>query len=220
MVLHFASDYIQSQMVVDDPDFLALAYTRTMMAFEMFMPQPRELALIGLGGGSIVKWCYHHHPETALTVIEINPQVIALSDTFRIPPVDERLRILCEDGARFVAETAARFDILVVDCFNSDHLPQELCSLEFYDNCRNVLSDPGLMIANICAKNHRRVLSRIQKSFGGQVLLSADKDGNTVVFASKGEGLWPKGESADSLRRRIRKFERKYRLGKALAPTS
>ena len=53
LLLHFESDYIQSQMIVDEPEFLALAYTRTMMAFEMFKPRPREIALIGLGGGSI-----------------------------------------------------------------------------------------------------------------------------------------------------------------------
>jgi hypothetical protein len=58
LTLHFGSDYIQSQMVVDEPDFLALAYTRTMMAFEVFMPMPREAALIGLGGGSIAKLRY------------------------------------------------------------------------------------------------------------------------------------------------------------------
>ena len=45
LTLHFGSDYIQSQMVVDEPDFLALAYTRTMMAFEVFMPMPREASL-------------------------------------------------------------------------------------------------------------------------------------------------------------------------------
>jgi spermidine synthase len=85
LILHFESDYIQSQMVVNEPDFLALAYTRTMMAFEIFAPKPREIALIGLGGGSIAKWCYRHHPDTKLTVVEINPHVIAVRDMFRIP---------------------------------------------------------------------------------------------------------------------------------------
>jgi spermidine synthase len=128
LTLHFGSDYIQSQMVVDEPDFLALAYTRTMMAFEMFMPMPREAALIGLGGGSIAKWCYLHHPDTKLTVIEINPHVIAVRDAFQIPQDDQRFRILCEDGAKFVGNTATRFDVLLVDCFTEKYPPRELCS--------------------------------------------------------------------------------------------
>jgi spermidine synthase len=218
LTLHFGSDYIQSQMVVDEPDFLALAYTRTMMAFEMFVPEPREMALIGLGGGSIAKWCYRHHPNTQLTVIEINPHVIAVRDAFQIPQDDQRFRILCEDGAKFVANTPTLFDVLLVDCFTEKYPPRELCSQEFYDNCNQALTEVGLMVVNLCVKNHRRILSRIHKSFGGQILLSADKDGNTVVFACKGKSPWPEDEDAGSLRIKLRRFERKYGLGRAMVP--
>jgi len=218
LTLHFGSGYIQSQMVVDEPDFLALAYTRTMMAFEMFMPMPREAALIGLGGGSIAKWCYLHHPDTKLTVVEINPHVIAVRDAFQIPQDDQRFRILCEDGAKFVGSTATRFDVLLVDCFTEKYPPRELCSQGFYDNCNKALAEVGLMVVNLCVKNHRRILSRIRKSFGGQILLSTDNDGNTVVFACKGQSLWPKNEDASSFRMKLRRFERKYGLGRALAP--
>ena len=97
--LHFGSDYIQSQMVVGEPDFLALAYTRTMMSFEMFVPRPREIALLGLGGGSIAKWCHRHHAESRITVVEINPQVIAVAEAFDVPPLSEKFCILCDDAA-------------------------------------------------------------------------------------------------------------------------
>jgi spermidine synthase len=218
LTLHFESDYIQSQMVVGKPDFLAFAYTRSMMAFEMFIPWPREIALLGLGGGSIAKWCYRRHPKSKLTVIEINPHVIAVRDAFQIPQVDRRFRILCEDGAKFVARTTTRFDVLLVDCFTGNRFPNEVCSQEFYDHCNRALKDLGLMVVNLCVKNHRRILSRIRKSFGGRILLSTDDDGNTVVFACKGELLWPKNETASSFRRKLRKFERKYGLGRAMAP--
>jgi spermidine synthase len=217
LILHFESDYIQSQMVVNEPDFLALAYTRIMMAFEIFTPKPSEIALIGLGGGSIAKWCYRHHPDTKLTVVEINPHVIAVRDMFRIPQVNQRFRILCADGAKFVAKTTSRFDVLLVDCFSTDHLPQELSSQEFYDNCNDCLIDAGLMVVNLCGKP-RNILSRIHKSFDGQVLLSSDGDGNTVVFACKGTLLWPTSENVDTLRVKVKRFERKYRLGRAIAP--
>jgi spermidine synthase len=218
LVLHFGSDYIQSQMVVEAPDFLALAYTRTMMAFETFLPMPREIALIGLGGGSIAKWCYRHHRNAKLAVIEINPHVIAVRDAFQIPPDDQRFQILCEDGAKFVAKTFNRFDVLLVDCFTEKYPPRELSSQEFYDNCNNALGEAGLMVVNLCVKNHRRILGRIGKSFGGQILLSTDNDGNTVVFACKGKQLWPNTENASSFRMKLREFERKYGLGRAMTP--
>jgi spermidine synthase len=218
LTLHFGSNYIQSQMRVNEPDFLALAYTRTMMSFESFLAHPREIALIGLGGGSIAKWCHRHHPQAKLTVVEINPHVIAVRDAFRIPPDSERLRILCADGAAFLADPPLRYDLLLIDCFTSNSAPPALSSQVFFDNCRAALTPNGLMVANLCFQRHRAVLSRIRKSFRGQVLLSTDRDGNTVTFACKGKLLWPQGENQESFGSRLKAFEQKYALRKALVP--
>ena len=218
LTLHFGSDFIQSQMLMRDPVYLALAYTRTMMSFESFMPQPREVALIGLGGGSIAKWCYRHYPQSRLTVVEINPHVIAVRDQFGVPRDSRRFRIICEDGAKFVEKPPHRLDLLLVDCFTTDRLPAELCSQQFYDHCWMALADSGLMVANLCWQKHTAIISRVRKSFDGQVLLSSDDDGNTVVFACKGKLLWPENEDDKSLRSRVRRFERKYGLRRAMAP--
>ena len=74
------------------------------------------------------------------------------------------------------------------------------------------------MVVNVCGEDHREILARIRKSFSGKVLLAPDNDGNTVVFASRGERLWPKGESTGSFEMKIRKFEKKHGLGKAMKP--
>lgn len=218
LTLHFGSDFIQSQMAVGEPDSLALAYTRTMMAFEVFMPEPREIALVGLGGGSMAKWCHRHHPQARFTAVEINPHVIAVRETFGVPPDSKRFRILCEDGAKFVANPPYSFDVLLLDCCTSDRLPRELCSQEFYDNCREALTARSLMVVNLCWRKDTRIISRIRKSFDGQVLLFTDTNGNTVVFACKGKLLWPENEDEGSLRVKLRRFERKYRLGKPMTP--
>jgi spermidine synthase len=220
LTLHFQSDYVQSQMLLDQPDSLTLAYSRNMMAFELFKPVPQTIAMIGLGGGSMAKWCYRYHPEAELTVVEINPHVIALRDRFRIPADDHRFRILCEDGTKFVARTSSKFDVLLVDAFGTDHLPAELCTQRFYDDCYQTLTGSGLLVVNLCGEDNRTILTRIHGSFSGQVLLSPDADGNTVVFACKGDLPWSKDESLASLRIKLRKFEKKYGLGKAMAPVS
>jgi spermidine synthase len=218
LTLHFQSDYVQSQMLLDDPDCLTLSYSRAMMAFELFKPVPRQIVMIGLGGGSLAKWCYRHHPNTQLTVVEINPHVIALRDRFRIPPDDHRFRIVCQDGTAFVAKIPSEVDVMLVDGFGVDRVPPELCTQLFYDDCYQTLTRSGLMVVNVCGEEQQEILARIRRSFGGKVLLSPDHDGNTVVFASKGELLWPKGESPGSFQMKFRKFENKYGLGQAMKP--
>jgi spermidine synthase len=218
LTLHFQSDYVQSQMLLVDPDCLTLSYSRAMMAFELFKSAPRQIAMIGLGGGSLAKWCYRHHPNTQITVAEINPHVIALRDRFRIPPDDHRFRIVCEDGTSFVARMLSEVDVLLVDGFGVDRVPPELCTQRFYDDCHKALTRSGLIVVNVCGEEQQEILARIRRSFGGKVLLSLGHDGNTVVFASKGELLWPKGESPDSLQMKLRKFEKRHALGPAMRP--
>lgn len=205
-------------MVSANPDFLALTYTRTMMAFELLKPNPRKIALIGLGGGSLAKWCYRHQPNAMVTVVEINPHVISLRDKFHIPEEDHRFQILCEDGAKFVARHSDELDVLLVDAFDVDTLPEDLCSEHFYENCYRILSSKGLLIVNLCAADEHKASSRIRKSFHGQVLFSPDKDGNVVVYACKGELLWPEDASPDFLTRKRTEFEKKYKLSKAMSP--
>ena len=47
--LHVGGEAIQSAMRLADPFALALDYTRCMMAFLLFHPEPRRALMIGLG---------------------------------------------------------------------------------------------------------------------------------------------------------------------------
>lgn len=188
-------------MLLDDPDCLTLSYSRSMMAFDLFKPSPQKIAMIGLGGGSIAKWCYRHHPNAQFTVAEINPHVIALRDRFQVPQDDHRFRIVCEDDTEFVANLSSELDVLLIDAFGIDRVPPELCTQRFYDDCCGTLTTAGLMVVNLCGKNKREILARIRRSFVGKVLLSPGNDGNTVVFACKGELLWPKASRLSRSRR-------------------
>src|SRR6185369_6747562 len=100
----------QSSMLDDRPDELQVDYTRTMMGFLLLEPEPREIAMIGLGGGSLAKFCHRHLRSARITAVENNPGVIALRNEFAIPADDERLSVVAEDGAAFVRERAGRFD--------------------------------------------------------------------------------------------------------------
>ena len=74
--LHLGGEAIQSAMRLSAPDRLELAYTRAMMAFLLFAPAPRDILMVGLGGGSIARFVYERLPRTRITgVIPRRPQV-------------------------------------------------------------------------------------------------------------------------------------------------
>ena len=73
--LSFESSLIQSCMRLDAPDELVLDYTKAMMGFLLFNPAPSRVLMIGLGGGSMLKYMHSHLPAADITVVEINQAV-------------------------------------------------------------------------------------------------------------------------------------------------
>ena len=60
--LYFNVRLMQSEMSLKAPNDLAIRYTQKMMAFLLFQPHPKRIVLIGLGGGSLIKFCYQRMP--------------------------------------------------------------------------------------------------------------------------------------------------------------
>jgi spermidine synthase len=190
--LHFSISAIQSRMTLRDPYALDLEYTRTMMGFLLFNPEPRQIVMIGLGGGSLAKFCYHHLPRASVQVAEINPHVIALREEFYVPSDDERFRVIRTDGAQFVRHRVVRPDVLVVDGFDTDGQPPRLASQRFYDDCHEMLQPDGILVVNLHYGHRQRdaFIERIRRSFDDAVLVVDDGDlSNSIVFACKGHAL-------------------------------
>ena len=183
--LHFDLLATQSQMRLDAPIELQLPYTRTMMGFVLFHPRPARIAMIGLGGGSMVKYCHEHLPRSFMEVAEISAQVIALRDQFGIPPDSERLRVRCVDGADFVRDSDAQFDVLLVDGFDRLGQSPQLCSSTFYANCRQRLAPGGLMVVNMARPDPLRLhrIDRIRDQFSTVLLVESDDFCSQIVFA-------------------------------------
>ena len=192
--LHFSIDQLQSRMRVGQPDQLDVDYTKTMMGFRVLNPQPRHIVMIGLGGGSLAKFCYRNLPEARITVVEINPHVIALRKEFLVPDDDERFKVIEADGADFVRDAECDVDVLLVDGFDHRGQSPQLCSQSFYDGCGRVLSDHGIMAVNLHETHpfYEIFIERIDRSFNGNLAeVLANREGNVIVFAGKGHVISP-----------------------------
>lgn len=193
--LYFTRDFIQSEMRLDDPFELAFAYTRKMMAFLLFLPEPRAILMLGLGGGSLAKWCHRHLPGARVTAVEIDPDVIAFRDQFLVPPDGERFRVVRGDAAQYVAQCEERADVVIIDAFDRDGVAPALCTREFYRDVRAMLSRSGVVAANLVGPKAERVahLEMLRTVFEGNViLLPIADDGNYVAFAFRDPAFEPR----------------------------
>jgi spermidine synthase len=186
--LEFIAGNVQSEMRLSRPSALLLAYTRAMMCFALFVPRPRHILMVGLGGGSLAKFCYRHFPQARITVIELRADVIALREQFCVPPDDARFSVVHGDAADFLAGVPDSVDVLVVDGFDAAGLPPELGSSRFYADCRRALRHGGVLVANIFSydPHYPAMLGRLRLMFGGCVSwLDKVAGNNRILFAVK-----------------------------------
>ncbi len=182
--LQFTATEAQSRMWTLRPQALHIGYTRTMMGFIRFVPTPERIAMIGLGGGSLAKYCYRHLPDCVIDVVEINPHVIALRDTFRVPADNRRFQVHMDDGALFIRRHRRRYDALLVDGYDETGIPTPLASQRFYNDCHSTLVEGGVLVVNLFCGDADRHLQRIRKAFGGNVVSVPELGmSNQVVFA-------------------------------------
>ena len=145
--LHVGGEAIQSTMRLSDPWALALDYTRCMMAFLLFHPEPREVLMIGLGGGSLAKFFHRNFRKTNVRVVELDERVVIAARThFALPPDDARLRVEVGDGAEALSPECC--DVLVVDAYHDEEHVPTLASAEFYDAAYLALAEQGVMVVN------------------------------------------------------------------------
>lgn len=186
--LHFTNDATQSAMLLADPDALIAQYMRKMMAFLLFCPNPEHVVMIGLGGGSLPKFCYRHLPRSRITVVEIDEEVIALRDEFCVPKDDERFRVVHEDGARFIEQLDQKMDVLLVDAFDADGIALSLAKSDFYSSASRQLSNNGVFVMNFWGPCERYVdnLAAVRAAFGDTLLLvPVSGEANVLLFAFK-----------------------------------
>lgn len=197
LTLYFSLSLVQSTMQITRPDMLDLAYTRTMMAFLPFYPRPKALLLLGMGGGSLAKFCYRHLPRADITVVEIDPNVIAFRNSFRVPQDNERFRILCADAAAYIRTHEARTDIVMVDAFDGLGIAPELSSPDFYAEAHRVLSANGILVMNLAGDKagFDDPLAQLAHVFDDRVLSLKVRDGgNQIAFAFKNPDFSPRWE--------------------------
>lgn len=181
----------QSEMRIAAPYELVNEYTRKMMGFLAFQPRPERVLIVGLGGGSIVKYCHRHLPSTKVIAVEIDPDVIALRSQFFIPPDDKRLEVIQADGAAHLAGMAAEkacVNAILVDAFDHNGIASAVVQPSFIEHAKKLLGTHGVFVMNLVADvdDCKRYVARIREVFGeGVIVIATQRGSNLVVFASQ-----------------------------------
>lgn len=195
--LYFDMAYVQTEMTIDRPYALNFAYTRKMMGFLLFVPRPKHIVIVGLGGGSLTKFCHRQLPRTRITTVEVDHQVIAFGDLFELPEQDGRYSLIAANARDYFANTTDRADVVLLDGCDRHGVAPEFCNGQFYRSVRSRLKERGVLVMNLVgsADAYRENLGVMRDVFNGNIIVQNVTEGGTkVAFAfndPKFLPVWP-----------------------------
>jgi spermidine synthase len=155
--LRFSREGIcQSIVKLDDPEFLALPYANVLPFCLGFGEKPQRILLVGLGGGTLLRFFHSILPETQLEVVEIDPDVVEVAKSHCGVEENDRIQIFIEDGRDFIESHEARYDLIILDSYGSESIPPHLLTAEFLHGVRAALTPRGIVAANVWGRSHNR----------------------------------------------------------------
>jgi len=117
----------------------------------IMLERPRKVLIIGGGDGGVLREVLKHPSVQSATLVEIDQSVIDTSLKY-YPEIgkkalnDKRTEVMITDGRKFVAETSARFDAVLVDSSEPIGPSAVLHSKPFFADCKRILKDGGVLV--------------------------------------------------------------------------
>lgn len=152
----FLNDRLGKVLVPDDVVQTTMAdefvYHEMMAHVPLFAhPAPKRALIIGGGDGGLLEEALKHPGLEQVTIVELDPGVVELAKTYfhelnQGAFDNPRANLIIGDGAKFVAETEDRFDVVMVDS-TDPHGPGEILFSEaFYRNCKRCMTPGGILV--------------------------------------------------------------------------
>lgn len=113
-------------------------------------PAIRKVLVIGGGDGGVLRELCRYPQIEELVLVEIDPMAVEVARQY-LPTVsvsfdDPRVRIVHEDGLRYVRRFHDAFDLIIVDSTDPFGPGESLFTREFYSNCRHALKEDGILV--------------------------------------------------------------------------
>jgi len=98
---------------------------------------PKNILLLGLGGGSNALLVSKLYPLAHITAVEIDPVMIDISRKYFGTSKIKKLQIINADALDFARNLKSeKYDLILVDCFEGKYIPKKLENLDFIQSLK------------------------------------------------------------------------------------
>ncbi len=208
--LYFGEQTEQSCTFIADPAWLEYDYTRAMLLGCFWQPKPRDVLLLGLGGGTLANCLIRHFDPARLTAIELRPAVVELASRWMGLSDDDRFHIGIGSAEEHVRSAPASCDLLFMDLYLEGGISRLQMQAEFFRACHRALRPGGVMVINqwqMGDTGQPYAAQMLEDLFGNEYLQVLVEEGNILLFVpASGTLHWDKIEMlgwADELEPRL-----------------
>ncbi|MEM6707705.1 MAG: fused MFS/spermidine synthase [Pseudomonadota bacterium] len=178
------------------PREMVFPYTRMMMTVLTLNPNPQRMLVLGLGGGTLPGALMELYPQATMDVVEIDPVVVEVAEQWFNYLPGPNTTIHVQDARVFVKRELKRlqtsterkpYDIVLLDAFNGDYIPEHLMTREFLEEVRGLLSETGVIAANTFAASrlYDHESATYAAVFGSFLSLAREYSGNRILFTRR-----------------------------------
>ncbi|GMR07562.1 MAG: polyamine aminopropyltransferase [Gammaproteobacteria bacterium] len=186
--LYLGSNARQSSMLLENSVVLVLDYTQALMSYLLFSKKVSSVLIIGLGGGSLVRFIHFHYPDCHIDVVENRDDVIKVAlGYFQLPEADT-ICIHHIDAKDYLSHNSRQYDAIIVDAFDDNGIAPAVISEEFFSLCHERLQPDGVLSMNAWASSkqtYKEVTGNICKAFRSVMRFPLQKHGNVVLLGMK-----------------------------------
>ena len=204
-------DRNQTCMMVDDRDLLVFDYTRMSFSGLLLKPDPEDILVIGLGGGSIPMTFADLFPNAKIDVVEIDEAVVRVAEEYFYYSDTDNMTVYVDDGRPFIKRAGIRgqkYDYIVLDAFSGDYIPEHMLTREFLEEVKAIMTEDGVLVANTFSTSrlydHESVT--YQRAFREFYNFKLPTTGNRIIIAQL-DALPPRGEMVEENRWRSKEYE-------------
>lgn len=114
-----------------------------------FDQQVKTVLVLGMGGGSVAETIRRDfNSEAAITFVEIDPEMIRIArEEFDLEQYSQ-IGIIQADAAEYVKTAVAAFDVVIVDLFIQDEIPDQFTQAPFLERLPGLIAPQGHLIYN------------------------------------------------------------------------
>lgn len=191
----------ESGIDLNDPSRIIVPYVRYLFAASVVSPDPKNVLVIGLGGGGFNRLFNEVYPSAILTSVEIDKRVLELAKEYMGFAEAPNNRVVIRDGRSFVRRSNEVFDWIILDAFHGSVVPPHLKTKDFYEEIGRQLSPTGILVSNIHDDSELFYydLATYRAAFSDVVMIKVPDTGNVIVLAAN----WDPG----TIERRLNSFD-------------